>query len=413
MKQSVAILDFGTSKITVLIGSRGINNTISLDGIGMCNYDGYADGDFVAPERVAAAVEQAVNAAESSAQLKVNKLFIGVPADFSICRVNDVNMSLGKKRRVLDSDIDTLFEQGNIYADNANYSVINIQPIYYTLDDELKLIDPVGLTSVRLGGSLSYILARNDFISLVDAAVKNYGIPETEYLSAPLAEELFLFDSHKRDNTVMFADVGALSTVLAIGRGDAICRQYYFAWGGNRITKALSEYLEIPWIVAEELKHNVILSLNPHYEEKREDNRDDDVDNDVPILRTQYIISVNKDNYEFDVDEVNNIVIGEIELFISLVERALKACDYYYPEFAPLYITGGGLAMRGAVQALSTRLRRDVCEIKPRLPLFDNPKLSSALGVMDMVLNCEADFVGFFGKIRRWLSKLRSTAGKE
>ncbi len=423
MKQSIAILDFGTSKITVLIGSRGINGSISLDGIGMCGYDGYADGNWVAPEQVAFAVEQAIGAAESSARLKINKLYIGVPADFSTCKVNDVTMSLGKKRRIIDSDVDALHNQGNEYFDDPDWRVINIQPIYYMLDDERKIIAPVGLTSMRLGGCISYMLARKDFILLVDEAVMRVGIAETEYLSAPLAEVLFLFDSHKRDNTVMLADVGALSTTLVIGRGDGICRQYYFAWGGNRITQALAEYLEIPWKVADELKRNVILSLNPYYKPADEENGEseaDSIDTEsaekeklVGIMRTQYIISVDNENYEFDVDEVNKVVITEIELFVSLIQRALKICDYRYPEFTPLNITGGGLCFRGAMQALSTRLRRDVCEVKPRLPLFDSPKMSSALGVMDMVLTSEADYIGFMGKIRRWLSKRRAITRKD
>ena len=78
MKQSIAILDFGTSKVTVLVGSRGINNSICVEGIGVSEYAGYSGGKWLDAERLPVAVAQAVAAAESSARVKLDKLYIGV-----------------------------------------------------------------------------------------------------------------------------------------------------------------------------------------------------------------------------------------------------------------------------------------------------------------------------------------------
>ena len=221
MKQSVAIMDFGTSKITVLIGSRGINNSICLDGIGMCEYAGYSCGNWLDLEHLPSAILQAISCAEKSARVHADKLYIGVPNEFSMCKVNDVSISLNKKRRVTDQDVEILRETGNRFASDPDWSVINIQPIYYMLDDAHKLIDPVGMDSTRLGGSISYMLAKTDFIEVVDLAVDSADIHETEYVSSSLAEMLFLFDDYTRDKCVMFADIGAIGTSLTIGRGES------------------------------------------------------------------------------------------------------------------------------------------------------------------------------------------------
>ncbi len=400
MKQSVAILDFGTSKITVMIGNRGLNNSICIDGIGIYDYDGFADGKWIAPENLGAAVERAIATAESSARLKINKLYIGVPGDFLLCNVNNVVMSMGKKRRVLDRDVTALHNQGNDYFSDPDWTVINIQPIYYTLDDDRKLIAPVGLTSTKLGGSISYILCDNEFIKLVNAAVANSGIFETEYVAASLAETLFLFDDYKRDNCVMLADVGALGTTLSIARGDGICRQYYFSWGGERITAALAESLEIPYQTASALKRKVMLSLDPDYVLP---------DNEKGIVRTEYKVEEDNEEKIFNMGVVNNVVEAELRVFVKYIDKALKYCDYEYPEFTPLSITGGGLNIRGATEFLSECLRRDVEFIKPNLPLLDKPQLSSALGLMDMVLCGESDYNGIFGQLRRWVARRHSS----
>lgn len=411
MKQSIAILDFGTSKITVLVGSRGINNSICVEGIGVCEYAGYSGGQWLDAERLAAAVAQAVSAAESSARVKLDKLYIGVPNDFSMCKVGDLSISLNKKRRVTEQDVAALRDSGNMYGNDEFWTVVNIQPIYFTLDDDRKLIEPVGLTSTKLGGSISYILAKNEFIELVDAAANAAGVFETEYVSASLAEMLFLFDDYKRDNCVMLADIGAFGTALTIGRGDGICRQYYFSWGGARITSALAEKMDLAPRSAELLKRKVILSLEPEYipPESGEAGSDSEFEPDcksVTVVQTEYEVEIDNEIYTFDVAETNLIVRLEIERLARYITKALKSCDYDYPEFTPLSITGGGLNyIRGAAEYLAECLNREVNAVEPSLPMLDRPQLSSALGLLDMVLTSEQGSGGLFDRFRRWLAK--------
>lgn len=45
MTRDVAVLDFGSGKITVFIGERGVNNTINIIGMGEANYAGFFEGD--------------------------------------------------------------------------------------------------------------------------------------------------------------------------------------------------------------------------------------------------------------------------------------------------------------------------------------------------------------------------------
>lgn len=403
-------MDFGTSRITVLIGGRGINDTIAMEGIGICEYGGFSGEQWLEPDRLAAAVEQVISRAESSARKKINKLYIGVPGQFCITEVNSVTISLGRKRRVLESDVDALYAQGNYYAGDPSCTVINIQPIYYTLDDDRKLIVPVGMSSTRLSGSISYTLCDNKFISLVDAAVRGAGVAETEYVFAPLAEMLFLFDEYKRDKTVMLADVGAYDTTLIIGRGDGVCAQFDFPWGGERITLALMNELGIDKDTAKLLKHKLNLSLDPEYIPPKGDRDPDEPPSDERfIICSDYNMQVNNEMVTFPVGKVNDIVREEIALFAMFVEKALKSCDYDYPDFTALSITGGGLNIRGATEYISDIIGRDVEFVKPTLPIFENPQMSAALGLIDMVLVGEMPYTGLIGKFRRWINKRRTT----
>ncbi|MBD5132132.1 MAG: hypothetical protein HDT28_06050 [Clostridiales bacterium] len=398
MKQSVAILDFGTSKITVLIGSRGINNSICIDGIGVCEYAGFSGGVWLDPERLQSAIVSAISSAENSARVTVDKLYVGVPNDFSTCVVNDVSISLNRRRRVTEQDVEVLLDSGNKYKADLDWSVINIQAVHFSLDDEHKLVAPVGLMSTRLSGSISYMLAKREFIDIVTTAVNSADVPEVEYVSASLAEILFLFDDYTRDKCVMLADIGALGTALTIGRGDGLCRQYYFSWGGARITAALAELFDISMREAERLKHKVVLSLEPDYVPPEND--------PSVIMQTTYNVEIDNEVHSYGVTDVNNAVRLEIERLARYIEKALKGCDYEYPEFVPLSITGGGLNyIRGASEYLSECLHREVVAVKPQLPTLTRPQLSAPLGLMDMVLSNTDTSISMIGKIKRWFKR--------
>lgn len=397
MKQSVAILDLGTSKITVLIGSRGINDTINLDGVGVCEYDGFACGQWLDGEKLSHCIGQAIAGAQSRARQKIDKLYVGVPNEFSVCHVVDVSISLNKKRRVTEKDVQTLLDTGNSF-DDPTRTVINMQPIYYTLDNAHKLIEPVGMTSTKLGGSISYILARNDFIEDITAAAGLAEVEDVEFLSASLAELILLFDDFRRDKCVMLADIGALGTALTIGRGDGICVQKYFAWGGRRITEALADKFDIPFKLAEQLKRKVILSLEPDYVPSDED--------EPPVVQTEYELEVAGEIKRFDIAETNLAVRLEIEQLARYIQKALKKCNYDYPEYIPLSVTGGGIIpMRGAIEYLSECLAHEAEAVKPLQPMLDSAPLSSALGVLNMVLLSNPMDGGMINRFKRWFQK--------
>lgn len=396
MKQSVAVLDIGTSKITVLIGSRGINDSINLDGIGVCEYAGFARGAWLDRERLSHCIGQAISIAQTRARQKIDKLYVGVPNEFSDCHVQDIGIALNKRRRVTETDVQALLDTGNIYDGEPDWTVVNIQPVYYTLDNEHKLIEPVGMLSTKLGGSISYILARNDFIADITAAAGLAEIDDVEFLSASLAEIMLLFDDFRRDKCVMLADVGALGTALTIGRGDGVCVQNYFSWGGARISAALADKFDISYKQAEQLKRKIILSLEPDYVPPEGE--------DGPaVIQTEYEIEVDNDIKRFDVAQANLAVRLEIERFARYIQKALKQCDYDYPDYTPLSITGGGLGtIRGAIEYVSEFLAHDTEAVKPSQPMLDSAQLSSALGILNMVLLSNPNGGGMLNRFKSW-----------
>ncbi|MCI8413906.1 MAG: hypothetical protein HFE47_07455 [Clostridia bacterium] len=383
MAQDVAILDFGSGKIDVLIGERGVNNTICISGMGECDYAGFADGEWLAPDQLGYAIGHAINNAETNSRTKIRHLYVGVPGEFTTVVCRDASISLTKKRKVTDADVDLLHAQGDIFENDPDYTVINVGPVYYSLADERRLVQPVGMVSNKLSGHISYVLAENRFIHFIGKILEEIGIQEVEYVSSVLAEELLLFDEITRDQYVVLIDVGYITTSVAVGRGDGLLSLYNFSLGGGHITGDLAMAFGIPFSQAESLKRKVVLSLNASEADVYEI-----IDRDTHI--------------PFPAKEVNEIVMERIKMIAATVEKCLSKCEYDYPDYIPYHLTGGGLSyLKGARDYLSKRLNKPVEIVAPTMPPFSRPHLSTSIGLMDMMLNQQPIIKkkGFFARL--------------
>lgn len=369
MIQNIAVLDIGSSKLTVLIGQRGANNTVQVKGLGECKYDGYSDGEWLSKENLPAAVNTAVAAAEQSSGIKIKSLYVGVPAEFCFVACKEASIGFNKRHRINDSDLDRLYGACTFPEYDNEYSVINVQPVNFTVDGSRKLMVPVGQYGVQLSGYLSNVFAEKKFIGTFDRIISDLGIEEVDYISAALAEYLLLFPEKKRDEGVIFADVGYISTALCIGQGDGLLDMKSFSMGGGHIEADLSMALEIPYKQAELLKKKVIVSL---------DAGDDEI----------YEISIGDKIRSFPAKTVNEIVKYRLGVIAKMLAKCISSSETRMPDYAPLYLTGGGIAyLHGVKDELSAILKRPVEIAVPPMPQVGYPDKSSGWGLMDMILN--------------------------
>ena len=57
MKDSVAIMDIGSSSIVTLIGANGVNNSFNILGRGEVSYAGFQNAEFLEPENLKFAIK--------------------------------------------------------------------------------------------------------------------------------------------------------------------------------------------------------------------------------------------------------------------------------------------------------------------------------------------------------------------
>ena len=381
MVTNSVILDFGTEKITVLVGSKGANNTLRVTGKSAVPYAGFMFGDWIDRKGLPTTIAKALNEAAKIAGVKIDKLYVGVPGEACVLETKEVNTVFNRKRKLKETDVFELHAQGEEF-DPESYEVINIQPIYYTIDNERRIISPIGQVTARFGGVLSYFLADKAFTDDIKGVLLDMGVPEVEFVCSPLAEALLLIPDEKRDATAVLIDVGYLTSTVSVVRGDGMLALSSFSMGGGNITADLATALEISFSVAEELKRKVVLTLDPS---------DDDA----------YEIATQEEVLKFPTKLVNEIVSHRVLTIANTVNKCLATCEYEIPSYVTYLLTGGGISyIRGAKDVLGARIGRNVSIAVPPFPQVNRPEASASYGLLDMaVKNDSIEKKGFFARL--------------
>ena len=163
-KKQIAVIDVGSSKITAIIGERGVNNTFLIKARKEYNYEGFADGEFFDEANVKRILFSAAEFIGGLIDKKDARVFVGVPGEFTKVYVKSSQISFNCKKRITDADVDSLFDAAFV-SSSAKYSLINRSAIVYELDDYRRLANPIGATSEILKGKLSFILCDNAFFN--------------------------------------------------------------------------------------------------------------------------------------------------------------------------------------------------------------------------------------------------------
>ena len=365
-KKHVAVIDVGSSKITAVIGERGVNQTFIIKGRRSYDYDGFEDGLFFDAQKLRQVLLAIADFILKGSYGKIDTVYVGVPGDFTQVIIKDSQISFAKKKRITEEDVDTLFDAAFVMT-SKKYTLINRSAIVYELDDFRRLANPVGAVSEILSGKLSFVVCTNYFLEVVKQTLITAGFANVECVSSALAQALYLVDVETRDRIAVIADVGYITTNFSIIQGDGILYQKSFAFGGGYITAGLVEKYSIPFDEAEKIKRKVNISC-------------------VSSGSTFDVIDGENGDY-YPTNEVKSVVKESLDTLCENLANAFEQSGFIIPDYVQLFITGGGVSyIRGAKEHVSNRLGMPVDIIAPKVPLMDKPIESTVLSLLDLAL---------------------------
>ncbi len=368
-KNDVLVFDIGSSKVRAMLASQGVNNTFIIKSQTSVDYAGFYEGRFLDEEGLLDVFNGVLNELDFEVGKNNDKIYIGVPAEFSSVANTTASVNFGDRRKIKKSDIDTLFYSAGEKAKEENVEILTVCPILFKLDEGRVVSNPIGEQAVSILGELSVIYASRTFISLFNNIVGNLGFSSVEYVSEPLSEGLFCLTKEAREDLNMVVNIGDLTTSVSFVKGEGLVSLYSFSYGGGHITNDLSEAFELSLTEADRLKRQIVLSLKGKSNDFYELMSDSGKIIKIPLV------------------QANEVVGYRLETIGSAITQCLQLFSKEYIPYLPVSLTGCGVSLvKGGRDYLAKCLGRNISYGVPPIPGKEKPQNASILSLVGYTL---------------------------
>ena len=368
MKEKLVLAcEIGSSCLRAMVARRGINDTFKVKGYKEVEYDGFYEGHFLNKDKLSSIFESMLADLEIKGE-RLEKIYIGVPAEFSSVMVCEESINFGMRRKVKQDDIDSLYYMVGEKSKSGEVEVVSVSPISYLLDG-YNTIDPIGDNGSILSAKLSIIYADRKFIELFNSIAAGLGFSAVEYLSEPLAQAQFILPKEKREELALIVDGGDLTTSIAFVKGEGLTALTTISRGGGFITNDLAEAFELSLSEADRLKKEIVLSLKGGQ-------------NDCYDLTTDLGKTI-----RISLNFANEVVGYRIDELSEVVAKCIQLSTNQFESYLPVYLTGGGISkIKGGRDYLAKCLGKNISYGVPNLPGKEKPELVSIYSLVNAAL---------------------------
>lgn len=322
----IAGLDLGTSKVTVVVAERDSGSEeAQIIGVGQAPSNGIRKGLIVNLDQAVRSVKQAV----SDAQNMVGQDITEVTVAFGGGEVTSIRtkgmVSLGRSPRpVMKLDIERVIEAAQAdVAVPVNQSILHTIPVEYSLDGNVGIDDPLGMTAIRLDIQLQSVIVPTSTIQNVLNCVDKAGLDVSGLVLKPLVSALGVISPEEALAGAVVIDIGGGTTGIAVFSDGRPKHLGLISIGGDHITNDIGSVLKLPLNKSEELKKEISVFTAP-------DNEDETID-----------FVHNGRNYSISKQDLHEIVRCRMEeLCDVLIRPEIKAAGIAMLP-AGIILTGG------------------------------------------------------------------------
>jgi len=405
-------IDIGTSKITTIIGQYFTDeerlNVVAVSSIPAL---GFRKGQIINLEQASKTIVQSIESAERMAGFQINDAAVSLAATHieSINSHGVVAVS-NPNGEISSTDIDRVIEAARAITLPNGKEIIHVIPRKYTVDGQEGVIDPIGMSGVRLELECHLILSSTSSDKNLAKCLDEIGIKFNIPIYSGLTCATAALTETEKELGVALIDIGGTITTLTIFSEGSPCYSTVIPVGGNNVTNDIAIGLRLSIDDADKVK----LRLNKISESKKFEDE---------IELSQFgIVSDDKKFLSFQTT-VNGILNPRIEEIFSIILQHLESSGYYHQIPAGLVITGGG-SQTINIKEISNRLISLPVRIAspPKVGgIVDeiiNPAYTSSIGLLlysleekkksgfTNIKKNKISFNGLFGKIKNLLQPL-------
>ncbi len=256
MEHNLAVgLDIGTTKIVAMIGRKNEYGKVEILGIGRSKSLGVHRGVVNNITQTIQSIQQAVQEAEASANMKIQSVTVGIAGQhIRSLQHSDYITRADSETVINDNDIDRLINQVHKLVMLPGEEIIHVLPQEYKVDGQAEIKEPIGMYGGRLEANFHVVVGQVSSIRNIGRCIQSSGLDLEGITLEPLASANAVLSQEEKEAGVALIDIGGGTTDLAIFRDGIIRHTAVIPFGGNVITEDIKEGCSIIEKQAELLK---------------------------------------------------------------------------------------------------------------------------------------------------------------
>jgi cell division protein FtsA len=249
-------LDIGTTKITAVVAQADeTGEGITILGVGTAPSDGLKRGVVVNLEKTVRSIQHAVGEAERASGRRIQSVYAGIAGDHIRGLTSRGVIAVSRKdSEIRPQDVERVVEAAKAVAIPADREILHVLPQGFVVDDQDGIIDPVGMTGVRLEAEVHIITGGSSSCRNIVRAAEKAGLRVEDLVLEPLASANAVLFDQERDMGVALIDIGGGTTDLAVFFEGTVRHTAVIGLGGANVTNDLAIGLRTPVERAEALK---------------------------------------------------------------------------------------------------------------------------------------------------------------
>lgn len=245
-------LDIGTTKICAVVAEVRPDG-IEVIGMGSHPSEGLRKGVVINIEHTVNSIKEAVEEAETMAGCEISSVYAGI-AGGHIKGFNSHGVIALKDREVTQKDIERVIEAASAVAIPMDREVIHTLVQEYIVDDQGGIMDPLGMSGVRLEAKVHIVTGAVTSAQNIIKCANQAGLDVCDIVLESLASSEAVLTKEEKNLGVALIDFGGGTTDMAVFSKGSIKHTSVLALGGDNVTYDIAVGLRTPRAEAEKIK---------------------------------------------------------------------------------------------------------------------------------------------------------------
>jgi cell division protein FtsA len=233
------------------------------------------------------------------------------------------------------SDIELLIKDQQKTYIPAGDQIIDIVPQDFTVDNTAYVLDPIGMSGVKIGANFHIITGDRNAICNINRCVKQANLKTKDLVLQPLASAAAVMSDEDLEAGVAIVDIGGGTTDMAVFYDGMLKHTAVIPYAGVNITNDIRNGLGVLRAQAEQMKVQFGMALA--------DEANANAYITIPGLRGM-------PSKEISMKNLAHIIQARMQEILDYVVYHLKQIDLEKRLYGGIILTGGGAQLKHLVQ---------------------------------------------------------------